>query len=93
MTSTTQARTNQSPMRRTAAVAAAAVFTVLAVSALGNTRAGAQDSTEPLVILVSNDDGIEAHGLNLLARALVDRGDVRVSVVAPSEQQLSLIHI
>jgi broad specificity polyphosphatase/5'/3'-nucleotidase SurE len=38
-------------------------------------------------ILLSNDDGIEAHGLNLLARVLAERGDVRVSVVAPSEQQ------
>ncbi len=43
-------------------------------------------------ILLSNDDGIEAHGLNLLARVLAERGDVRVSVVAPSEQQSASSH-
>ena len=87
MTSTTQARTNQSPMRRTAAVAAAAVFTVLAVSALGNTRAGAQDSTEPLVILVSNDDGIGADGIDALVESLRERPDTTVVVSAPAENQ------
>ena len=43
-------------------------------------------------ILLSNDDGIEAHGLNLLAGILAERDDVRVTVVAPSEQQSASSH-
>lgn len=87
MTSTTQARTNQSLMRRTAAVVAAAVFTLLAVSALGNTRAGAQGGADPLVILVSNDDGIGADGIDALVEALRVRPDTTVVVSAPAGNQ------
>ncbi len=35
-------------------------------------------------ILVTNDDGIDSHGLHELARALVDLGDV--TVVAPDAE-------
>lgn len=43
-------------------------------------------------ILLSNDDGLDAFGLNLLARVLADRDDVRVSVVAPADQQSATSH-
>jgi 5'-nucleotidase len=43
-------------------------------------------------VLLSNDDGIDAFGLNLLARVLGERDDLRVTVVAPSEQQSASSH-
>lgn len=38
---------------------------------------------EPLLVLVSNDDGVDAPGLDALVEMLVARGDVEVVVVAP----------
>ncbi|MBU1675415.1 5'/3'-nucleotidase SurE, partial [bacterium] len=43
-------------------------------------------------ILLSNDDGIDAHGLNLLARVLSERDDIRVTTVAPADQQSASSH-
>ena len=36
-----------------------------------------------LEVLLTNDDGIEAEGLQTLRRALVELEDVRVVVIAP----------
>jgi 5'-nucleotidase len=38
---------------------------------------------EPLLVLVSNDDGVDAPGLDALVEMLIARGDVDVVVVAP----------
>ncbi len=43
-------------------------------------------------ILLSNDDGIDAFGLNLLAAVLSEREDLRVTVVAPADQQSASSH-
>jgi 5'-nucleotidase len=42
---------------------------------------------EPLSILVTNDDGIGAPGIDALVNALVELDDVEVTVVAPAENQ------
>ena len=87
MNSTTQARTGRPSIRRVAAVAAAAVMATLAVTTLGHARAGAQDGTDPLVILVSNDDGIGAGGIDALVEALRTRPDTTLVVSAPATNQ------
>ena len=38
---------------------------------------------EPLLVLVSNDDGVDAPGIDALVEMLISRGDVEVVVVAP----------
>lgn len=38
---------------------------------------------EPLLVLVSNDDGVDAPGIDALVEMLIARGDVEVVVVAP----------
>jgi len=43
-------------------------------------------------ILLTNDDGIDAHGLNLLASVLAERDDMRISIVAPTDQQSATSH-
>ncbi|MEZ5371491.1 MAG: 5'/3'-nucleotidase SurE [Microthrixaceae bacterium] len=86
MSSTTQARSNRPAIRRAAAVAAAALLTLLSVTAVGNARAGAQGD-DPLVVLVSNDDGIGADGIDALVEALRARPDTTVVVSAPAENQ------
>ncbi len=43
-------------------------------------------------VLLSNDDGIDAHGLNLVADVLAERNDLRVTIVAPTEQQSASSH-
>ncbi len=43
-------------------------------------------AAEPLHIMLTNDDGIEAPGINAVREALLSAG-YRVSVVAPAEQQ------
>jgi 5'-nucleotidase len=42
---------------------------------------------EPLSILVTNDDGIGAPGIDALVNALIEMDDVEVEVVAPAENQ------
>jgi 5'-nucleotidase len=55
--------------------------------------AGADETTtteaaaEPLQILVSNDDGYDAEGIDVLVEALSERPDVEITVVAPLTQQ------
>jgi 5'-nucleotidase len=43
-------------------------------------------------VLISNDDGIEARGIQLLASVMVSLPDTRVTVVAPSDQQSASSH-
>jgi 5'-nucleotidase len=42
---------------------------------------------EPLDILVTNDDGVDAPGIDVLVTALLELPDVTVTVVAPAENQ------
>jgi 5'-nucleotidase len=42
---------------------------------------------EPLEILVTNDDGVGAEGIDVLVQALTALDDVEVTVVAPASQQ------
>lgn len=57
----------------------------------GSTTSAAPSSTEAPedlpTVLVTNDDGIGAEGIDELVEALVARGDVEVVVVAPAENQ------
>jgi len=51
------------------------------------TSTTAADSTAPLTILVSNDDGYKAEGIDVLTSALVGMAGTEVIVYAPLEQQ------
>ncbi len=43
-------------------------------------------------ILITNDDGIGAHGIKVLEEAITTSGNFRVTVVAPSDQQSASSH-
>jgi 5'-nucleotidase len=43
-------------------------------------------------VLITNDDGIGAHGIQVLEQALASSGDFRITVVAPSDQQSASSH-
>lgn len=86
MNSTTQAQTSRPLARRIAIAAAAAVLALLGITTLEHARAGAQD-VDPLVILVSNDDGIGADGIDALVEALRARPDTTLVVSAPATNQ------
>ena len=47
-------------------------------------------TTEMIKVLVTNDDGIDAHGLRVLVEALSEHADVYV--VAPADQQSGKSH-
>lgn len=49
--------------------------------------AGAAGGDDALTILVTNDDGVDAEGIDALATALADQPGVEVVVVAPAEDQ------
>lgn len=53
------------------------------------TTTAATTTTEVVLptVLVTNDDGVGAEGIDALVNALADRGDVEVVVVAPLENQ------
>ncbi len=66
-----------------------AIFMVfLAVLAV----AGPAIAAEPLHVLVVNDDGVDAPGLEALVRTFRPGGPCRVTVVAPAEQQSAMGH-
>jgi len=44
-------------------------------------------ASEPFMILVTNDDGVQADGLDVVVNALLELDDVIVTVVAPAENQ------
>lgn len=47
----------------------------------------AEEVDEPLVMLVTNDDGVGAEGIDALVEALRDRDDLELVIVAPAENQ------
>ncbi|HOC44288.1 MAG TPA: 5'/3'-nucleotidase SurE [Thermoanaerobaculales bacterium] len=47
----------------------------------------AEDAPRPFHVMVTNDDGVDAPGLEALVRALAADGGYRVTVVAPAENQ------
>ncbi len=52
------------------------------------------NQTDPAIkhVLISNDDGIDAHGLAVLEETILAMPGYRVSVVAPSDQQSASSH-
>ena len=89
MNSTTQSQTSRPLARRVAIAAAAAVLTLLGITTLGHARAGAQD-VGPLVILVSNDDGIGADGIDALVEALRPTRAARATRPPPAGRRAHL---
>lgn len=88
-------------LRRTTAIAVAVAVT-LALGACGSEESSTEGSTttapsaptttttaapDPLTILVTNDDGIGAPGIDGLVNALLELDAVEVVVVAPAENQ------
>jgi 5'-nucleotidase len=61
-----------------------------AICVAGCGRAPEPAATAPLLILITNDDGIEAPGIAALAEAFRDLG--RVTVVAPRQQRSGASH-
>ena len=82
-------------LRRTTIVAVAIALALGSCSSddeSSQTTTTVQESTttvapEPLSILVTNDDGIGAPGIDALVNALVELDDVEITVVAPAENQ------
>lgn len=59
----------------------------VAALAVGATVPGTAAAKTPLRVLVSNDDGVKAPGIDAIVQALSARSDVRVTVVAPLTNQ------
>jgi 5'-nucleotidase len=86
-------------LHRTTTIAVVAVAVTVALGACGSDDDDAADPTttteattttvaiEPLTILVTNDDGIGAPGIDLLVNELAQMEAVEVDVVAPLENQ------
>jgi len=81
-------------LRRTIAVASTCCL--VALGACGSddgaadptsTTTTSPPSVEPLTVLVTNDDGIGAPGIDVVVNALLDVDDLEVVVVAPAENQ------
>lgn len=71
-------------------ITAAIVVSVLAFTGCSNSSNNSNDSNQSpqmLTILVTNDDGIGAPGINTLVNQLVELDNVDVRVVAPAENQ------
>ncbi len=52
-----------------------------------STQDESAEEPEPLTVLVTNDDGVGAEGIDVVVNALEERDDVEVIVVAPLENQ------
>lgn len=63
------------------------MWLVLAVVLVAATAGVAQEAGRSFHVMVANDDGIDAPGLEAMVRALVADSAYRVTVVAPAEQQ------
>ena len=78
-------------VRRLAAASAAVLVGMFgaigAVGAVGAGPAGAASSPKPLTIVVTNDDGYNAPGINTMVQALRALPKVTVKVVAPATNQ------
>lgn len=71
-------------------IAAALVVCALSLTACSNSSNNSNDSdpsTQTLTILVTNDDGIGAPGIDTLVNQLIQLNNVDVKVVAPAENQ------
>ncbi|CAA0081525.1 5'/3'-nucleotidase SurE [Halioglobus japonicus] len=71
-------------------IAAALAVFVLSLTACSNSSNNSNDSDQPnqtLTILVTNDDGIGAPGIDALVNQLIELNNVDVKVVAPAENQ------
>jgi 5'-nucleotidase len=64
----------------------------LAVATAVSAGEPASEPTRPCHVLVANDDGIDAPGLEAIVRALMADPAYRVTVVAPAEQQSVTSH-
>ena len=78
-------------MRRRAAPFVVALVVMLATAACSSgsdvDTDAESEASEPLRILVTNDDGVDAEGIDVLTDALVALDDVEVTVVAPATNQ------
>ncbi len=81
-------------MTRTRTLLAATFLTVVAASACsssdnadGSAKSSSASAPEPLTILVTNDDGYAAPGIDAVATALARLPKVKVVVVAPAENK------
>jgi 5'-nucleotidase len=70
---------------RSPSAAALAVFAAVVAYPASPPEAGA--ATHPLRVLVTNDDGVKAPGIDAIVAALVARKDTKVTVVAPAANQ------
>lgn len=76
-------------MRRTPLVVVVLAVALAACTSDGDDQSTppASEETAPLEILVTNDDGVGADGIDALVEGLREVPDVSVSVVAPAENQ------
>ena len=78
-------------VRRLAAVSAATLVGMVGaiggIGAVGAGSAGAASSQKPLTIVVTNDDGYNAPGIDTMVQALRALPKVTVKVVAPATNQ------
>lgn len=71
-------------------IAAVVIVTLLSFTGCSDSLDSAVDSSSPpqdLIILVTNDDGIGAPGIDTLVNQLIALDNVEVKVVAPAENQ------
>jgi 5'/3'-nucleotidase SurE len=71
------------------AVLVVVVSVLLGVAGPASSVAGAAQGSSPLRVLVTNDDGVKAPGIDVLVEALRKVPGVAVTVVAPAENQSS----
>ena len=67
-------------------------WVLLVVGVAISMAAAAEDPARPYHVMVANDDGVDAPGLEALVRVLVEDPGYRVTVVAPAEQQSVTSH-
>jgi 5'-nucleotidase len=73
------------PHRRSAVFLLAAFSAVaLAAAPVGATAPAKKKGPAPLRVLVTNDDGVDGEGMDLLVQALLEEPKVKVTVVAPT---------
>ncbi len=73
--------------RRAVIVAAALVSALMLAAPSASASAGSGGKQKPFQILVTNDDGVAAPGIDALVEALRKLPNVKVTVVAPAENQ------
>lgn len=73
--------------RRLGRLAAVVSLPLMTSATIGAASAGATQSVKPLTIVVTNDDGYNAPGINAVVQALRKLPKVTVKVVAPATNQ------